>query len=101
MATKPAVNKVYELAATFLDEHDGAWDHEAWESLVSEVASLGLEPNDELRRNLGNILEASKYFLTQMPAKAPKTKTKPRAKAKPKVKGAAKPRAKAKPKSKT
>ena len=94
MAKKTTVSKVLDLVKKFLEKHEGTWDHSAWESLVEELESIGLTANDEMRRNLGNILEACKYFHGQEPTKQV---TKVKAKAKPKAKAAAKPRAKTKP----
>ena len=94
MAKKATVSKVLDLVKKFIEKHDGVWDHSAWESLVEELQSSGLSADDEMRRNLGNILEACKYFLGQEPTKQ---STKAKAKAKPKAKAAAKPRAKTKP----
>ncbi len=97
MATQISVSQVFDEITDFLAVHGDDWDHAAWEALVASMANQGLEPSDEMRRNLGNILEASKFFLGQMPAKPAKAKS--RAKAKPKAKAKAKPRAKAKPES--
>lgn len=93
MATQITVSQVFEQITDFLAKQGDDWDHAAWEALVASMAKQGLEPSDEMRRNLGNILEASKFFLGHMPAKPAKAKAKSRAK--PKAKAKAKSRAKA------
>jgi hypothetical protein len=62
MAAKGTAQKILDLAGKFVTEHDGAWNHAAWETLVQRVQALGVEVDDEGRRNLGNILEAAKHF---------------------------------------
>ena len=92
MATNHSIQKLLTMAGKFVVDHKGMWEHEQWESFLGEVSNMGMEVSDECKRNLGNILEASKFFYCAMPAesdgKAPATKaaTKPRAKAaKPKA----------------
>jgi hypothetical protein len=92
MAVKAPFQKILDLAGKFVAEHQGDWDHAAWETLVADAAKLGYAFEDEGRRNLGNILEASKYFRG-----APVVK--PKRKAAPRKKSATKPKAKAKSKS--
>lgn len=89
MATKHSMEKVLSLAANFVIERNGVWDHDAWEGLLADMAGLGLEIEDDFKRNLGNILEAAKFFYCNLPSQtqtdaAPKPK--PKAKAKPKAK---------------
>ncbi len=79
MAKTHPVQKLLTLAGKFVAEQQGDWDHEAWERLLAEAAQSGMNMDDEAKRNLGNILEGSKYFYHKLPAKAPR---KPRAKAK-------------------
>lgn len=77
MAKTHPVQKLLTLAGKFVTEQQGTWDHEAWEGLLAEAAQTGMDMGDEAKRNLGNILEGSKYFYHNLPEKAPR---KPRAK---------------------
>ena len=71
MPAKHIVEEVLALVAKFVVGQQGAWEHEDWEKLVGQVAALGVELDDEHKRNLGNILEASKYFYHVLPAEPP------------------------------
>ena len=82
-AAKNGLGKLLDLAGSFVTKQRGTWDHEAWEDLLDKVAKLGFELNDENKRNLGNILEASRHFYSNMPAQ-------PKKKAATKKKAAAK-----------
>ncbi len=90
---KNALQKVLEMAGTFVTTQKGTWDHGDWERLLETLDSQGVVASDETKRNLGNILEASKYFyqLPVAPAKKKAAAKKPAAK-----KSAAKPAAKKK-----
>lgn len=83
MAAKGMAEKILELAAKFVTKQKGDWDHAGWEDFVTNAEKAGLTLGDEARRNLGNLLEAAKYFYHIDP---PKKTSKPRAKAKPKSK---------------
>ena len=84
MAAKNTTQKLLDLAGKFVTEQGGTWGHGEWETLLADAAKLGVELNDESRRNLGNILEASKYFhrVTAVAKPKAKAKAKPKAKAK-------------------
>ena len=98
MAAKTTLQSVLEITGKFVADQKGQWDHDAWESFLGQVGALGVTLDDEAKRNLGNILESSKYFLCDAtccasacgkPAVKPKTAAKAAA-AKPKVKAKAK-----------
>lgn len=71
--SKNALQKVLELAGSFVTTQRGSWEHADWESFLSKIADQGIEVTDETKRNAGNILEASKYFY-QLPTTAPAKK---------------------------
>ena len=84
MASTPAVQKLLTMAGKFVAKHEGDWDHEDWEKFLAKIATYGIPLDDETRRNLGNILEAGKYFHYVIPAetlKKAKKKQKKREKA--------------------
>lgn len=62
MASKTTLESLLDLTAKFVIDQKGAWDHGDWEAFLAKAAALGFEDNDEMRRNLGNILESCKYF---------------------------------------
>ncbi len=64
---KSPVQKLAGLAADFVVKQNGCWVHEDWEGFVAEAAKLGFILEDEGKRNLGNVLEALKYFYTMSP----------------------------------
>ncbi|HPO14448.1 MAG TPA: hypothetical protein PLI09_13480 [Candidatus Hydrogenedentes bacterium] len=82
MAKKHSLQELLDLAGKFVADQKGQWDHDAWEGLLVKAEALGLELADENKRNLGNILEAAKYFYFCMPEEAPKKAAKPKATAK-------------------
>ncbi len=83
MANAKSVEALLALAGKFVVAQKGDWDHEAWEALLTEVEGMGLELTDECKRNLGNVLEASKYFYHRPAAKkGVKAEAKPKKKAK-------------------
>ncbi len=69
MAAKNLSQKMLDLAGKFVARQEGAWEHADWETFLEETAELGVELTDETRRNLGNILEAAKYFYSLTPVK--------------------------------
>jgi len=85
MATKSKTQKLLDLAGKFVTVQNGKWNHVEWEAFLGDAAALGVELNDESRRNLGNILEASKYFHHATAAAKPKPKGKAKPKSKPKA----------------
>ena len=91
--SKNALQKVLELAGSFVTGQKGTWEHADWENLLNKLAAQGVPVTDETKRNLGNILEASKFFY-QLPAANPAKPAKKKAAAKKAV--AKKPAAKKK-----
>ncbi len=78
MATaKASIKKLMELGEGFVIKQKGCWEHSDWEGLVNKVRALGIEMNDEGKRNLGNILEGTRFFYLHMP-ETTKRKTAPR-----------------------
>ena len=97
MATsKHPMQQLLDMAGAFVTKQKGKWDHKDWESFLDQVSKAGVDLTDEVKRNLGNILEASKHFyakVTDVPDKKvakPKAKPKAKAKAKSKAKSKAK-----------
>jgi hypothetical protein len=72
-AAKNAMQKLMDLAAAFVAKEKGEWNHRDWEGFLEQASKLGFEFDDEAKRNLGNALEAAKYFYERMPP-APKKK---------------------------
>ena len=75
--TKSAHQEIIELAGKFVTKQKGVWEHDDWEALVARVGKLGGELDYEGKRNLGNVLEACKYFYGAVPAPR-KTAAKPK-----------------------
>ncbi|MBI4558816.1 MAG: hypothetical protein HY706_14635 [Candidatus Hydrogenedentes bacterium] len=71
MATKSGLEKLLGMAGEFVVKQHGDWNHADWEGLVEKVSMNGVAADDESKRNLGNILEASKYFYQILPAPPP------------------------------
>ncbi len=71
-AAKNSLEKLLELAGQFVTKQKGTWEHENWEALLTKAGALGMPTDDESKRNLGNILEAGKYFYANMPQPAAK-----------------------------
>lgn len=92
----PAASKLSKLLSgveKFVVTHKGQWGHADWEKLVEDSRALGYPfDEDDCRRNLGNILEACKYFYRRedsaAPAKASARKAAPAKKAAPRKKAA-------------
>ena len=89
MAATPTIQKLMTLAGKFVAAQEGAWDHEAWEGLLSQAGKLGLEPSEVNQHRLGMILELSKELHQELPAPAAKKKA-PARKKSPKRKKKAK-----------
>ena len=86
MATKHMIQDLLTVAGKFVVDQKGHWQHDDWEALLVRVSEMGVTVGDEGKRNLGNLLEASKYFYGALPAKAPGKRTAAKAKAKAKTK---------------
>jgi len=80
MATTIPMQKVLDLAGKFVVSHKGTWDHTAWENFLTKAEKTGIGLDDEAKRNLGNILEATKYFYQQAPPARAKRRSAPRKK---------------------
>lgn len=79
--------KLLDCAGQFVSKQNGNWNHDEWEGFLATATKVGFELDcDEARRNLGNILEASKFFLSTMPAACAPKKAASKAKAAPKKK---------------
>ncbi len=103
MATsKNSLQEMLDMAGKFVTQQKGKWEHKDWEAFLSKVSKAGVELTDEVKRNLGNILEASKHFYTKVSVvpdrKAAKAKSRSKSKAKTKAK--ARTKSKAKPRTK-
>jgi hypothetical protein len=93
-AKKNELEKTLDLAGEFVMKQGGTWGHQDWESFLKKAGKAGVALDDEGKRNLGNLLEASKFLyhragITPEPKAASKVKTK--ASAMPKAEGAKKP----------
>lgn len=99
MAKKNPLQNLLDMAGNFVTEQKGKWEHKDWEAFVEQVQRAGVDLSDEMKKSLGNLLEASKQFyarVSHVPDKAAAKKSRPRS-AKPKAKSKSK--AKAKPKA--
>jgi hypothetical protein len=83
-AKKNSVEKILDLAGTFVTKQNGDWGHADWETFLNKAEKLGASVDDEGKRNLGNILEGAKYLYHRAgiePAPKPaKKKTAPKKK---------------------
>lgn len=95
---KNPIDDLVSRTSEFVEKQKGRWDHAAWEKLVKDVASHGVEMSDDARRHLGNMLEAVKHFYNALSTE-PKAKKKGGAKKKvsPQKKAGAKKTSKKKP----
>jgi hypothetical protein len=100
MAAKNMTQKILDLAGEFVTKQQGDWDHAAWEGFVADMDKLGVPSTDEAKRNIGNIIEAAKYFYLLAPSPAVPGKPAAKPKAPAKSKAAVKPKSAAKPKAK-
>lgn len=91
MPSKHTVQSVLEEAGKFIVKQKGNWNHDEWEKFLADAEKMGVPMDDEGKRSLGNILEASKHLFhvaPKTPAKkkaASKSKAKSKAKSKPKA----------------
>ena len=85
---KNPIEDLVSRTSKFVEKQKGRWDHAAWEKLVKDVSTTGVEMTDDTRRHLGNMLEAVKHFYTELgkEPKSAKSKSKPKAKSKTKAK---------------
>ncbi len=90
MATTHPLQQLMNLAATFVVDQKGRWNHSDWESFLIKAEALGIRADDETKRNLGNMLEAAKHFHAALPGAAPKKKAAAAKKPAAKKKAAAK-----------
>ena len=80
MACAHPVEKLVNLATTFVIARKGTWGHEDWEAFCAQSAEAGVELNEYNRVALGNLLEAVRYFYQLSPACAVAPAKKPAAK---------------------
>lgn len=71
-ATKTPFEKMMESATSFVKKQKGSWEHADWEAFLASASKLGIELNDENKRQIGNLLEAQKELFLAMPASAKK-----------------------------
>ena len=92
MPTTHTTEKILSLAAKFVVQKKGVWNHTDWVDFTLKVAKLGIDINDETKRGLGNVLEAGKVFYQKCPNGSPpkKAPAKRKGKAKAKAKSKAK-----------
>lgn len=83
-AKKNEVQKLLELAGDFVTKRNGDWDHEEWEGFLKKAEKIGAVSDDQGKRNLGNILEAAKFFYQRADIE-PSKPSKAKAKSKPKA----------------
>ena len=63
---KTSTRKAFKLAEAFVVANKGQWDHHAWEAFIDQATEEGvLGESDEVKRNLGNMLECGKFFYQQ------------------------------------
>lgn len=79
---KNPMEKLLALAGEFVMKQQGTWAHEDWERFVAAAEGTGYNFDDEGKRNLGNILEALKFFYFKMPVEVKVSKPKKKAAAK-------------------
>lgn len=63
---KNSIDDLVSRTSEFVEKQKGRWDHAAWEKLVKDVSSHGIEMSDDARRHLGNMLEAVKHFYNEL-----------------------------------
>lgn len=95
---KTNLRDLLDMTGKFVEQQRGKWEHKDWEAFLDKVSKAGIELTDEVKRNLGNILEASKHFYSKVSSVPEKKKAK--AKSKSKAKPKAKTKSKARPKKK-
>lgn len=93
MANKEiTLKQLLDMTGKFVEQQRGKWEHKDWEAFLEKMSKAGVDLTDEVKRNLGNILEASKHFYSTVSSVPDKAK--PKSKSKPKAKAKSKPRAK-------
>ena len=73
--TRHGLFDLLECVGQFVVKQKGSWEHPEWEALMEHVGKSGFILEDEGKRNLGNLLEAAKYFYQTAPKKALAKKT--------------------------
>ncbi len=73
---KNPIDDLVSQASKFVDKQKGRWDHAAWEKLLKDVSSTGIEMSDDTRRHLGNMLESVKHFYDKLSKQKSKAKKK-------------------------
>lgn len=59
-AISQSLNTIKEQAIEFVHSHKEGWDHAAWEELLANLRSSGVDLNRNATAYLGNMLEALK-----------------------------------------
>jgi len=67
MKEKNIFNDIISSAKTFVEKQKGAWDHEKWESFLSEVQQKGFALTEEASNTVGRILESLKKIYSLHP----------------------------------
>jgi hypothetical protein len=88
------LKQLLDMTGKFVEQQRGKWEHKDWEAFLDKMSKAGIDLTDEVKRNLGNILEASKHFYSSVSTVPDKKKAKAKAASKPKAKAKSKPRAK-------
>lgn len=87
---KNTTQQILDAAGQFVTKQKGVWEHDDWEAFLDKMSAIGVKLDDNGKRNLGNVLEAAKYFYQAAPPVAPKRKAAPKKKTAAKKKAAAK-----------
>ena len=72
---KNAAQKVLEEVGKFVTANKGEWDHSDWEGFLGQIEKIGFNLNDEVKRNVGNLLEDAKALYHKLPEPAAQKKT--------------------------
>lgn len=51
-----------DLAGKFVENQKGVWDHTAWQNFISDVQKKGTDLSDDMKDNVGLVLESMKKF---------------------------------------
>ena len=70
MAKSSTMQKVLSEVGTFVNAKKGSWEHNDWEGFLEKIDKLHIAMDDECKRNLGNLLESSRYFFLLPPDNA-------------------------------
>jgi hypothetical protein len=68
MVKKSYFDDLLALATKFVEQQSGAWDHNAWLDLMSDVQKKGIEVNHDFQSQMGAMLENMKKFYSNTAA---------------------------------